>query len=446
MEKVMRNRAFQCLAYALCVLAGHTHAQPRTTLLHRAEQNLTRVIVHDIFSPPVASRIYLYANAAAYETLLLGHKGYKSLYGQANGFPKIEASSDKGWAASGDINYKLAALYAFFRTGGRLVFSEPMLKDSAESILASCGERDEIVYQNSLRLGEMVSDSILAWSARDNYGATRKKRRYTYSKEKGKWTPTPPGYIDAVEPYWSQIRPVSLDSAGQFKPVPPPAFNTEPASVFMKELKEVYDKTRILSKEEVLIASFWDCNPFYLNTQGHLNFATKKLSPGGHWISIAGQAMESAGKNWIESCSTYLLTSIALFDGFISCWDEKYRSQFIRPETVINAYVDEKWRPLLQTPPFPEYTSGHSVISTAAAEVLEAELGRDFGFDDHTETPYGLPVRHFASFAAAAEEAAISRLYGGIHYRSAIVNGQKQGRGVGLQVIQKIRLKEAIGK
>lgn len=442
MEKVIWNRAFKCFAYALCMLAGVAHAQPGTALLHRAEQNLTRVIVHDIFSPPVASRIYLYANAAVYETLVLGNDGYKSLYGQANGFPRIEAAGGK----SADINYNLAALYAFFRTGGRLVFSEPMLKDSAESILGSCGEHDEAVYQNSLRLGEMVSDSILAWSARDNYAATRKKRRYAYSKEKGKWTPTPPGYIDAVEPYWSQIRPVSLDSAAQFKPVPPPPFHTDPASAFMKEVKEVYDSTRDLGKEKILIASFWDCNPFYLNTQGHLNFATKKLSPGGHWISIAGQTTESAGKSWIESSAVYLRTSIALFDGFISCWDEKYRSQFIRPETVINAYMDEQWRPLLQTPPFPEYTSGHSVISTAAAAVLEAELGTGFAFDDHTETPYGLPVRHFASFAAAAEEAAISRLYGGIHYRAAIVNGQKQGRGIGLQVIQKIRLKESIGK
>lgn len=443
MEKVIRNRSVKYLSCALFMLAcgDVACAQPATALLHRAEQNLTRVIVHDIFSPPVASRIYLYANAAAYETLIHGQEGYKSLYGQANQFPRIEAQNQKG-----NINYQLAALYAFFRTGGRLVFSESMLKDSSENILASVGERDEGVYQNSLRLGEMVSDSILAWSARDNYAATRKKRRYAYSKEKGKWTPTPPGYIDAVEPYWSQIRPVSLDSAAQFKPVPPPVFDTGPESTFMKEVKEVYDRTRNLGKEEILIASFWDCNPFYLNTQGHLNFATKKLSPGGHWISIAGQATESIGKGWIESSAVYLLTSIALFDGFISCWDEKYRSQLIRPETVINAYIDEKWRPLLQTPPFPEYTSGHSVISTAAAEVLETELGAGFVFDDYTETPYGLPVRRFPSFAAAAEEAAYSRLYGGIHYRSAIVNGQKQGRGVGLQVIQKIRLKKQIGK
>lgn len=441
MAQVIRHNYLRRLTFALCLLAGTVRAQPGTTLLHRAEENLTRVIVHDIFSPPVASRIYLYANAAAYETLVLGDSRYQSLHGQINFFPKIENQGD-----GSIINYELAALFAFLRTGGKLVFSEAMLKDSSNHILASIGEKDEEVYQNSLKVGEMVSDSILSWSMRDNYAATRKKRRYTYSKEKGKWTPTPPGYIDAVEPYWSEIRPVALDSAAQFKPVPPPAFSTVRESAFMREMMEVYQKGKALSKEEILIASFWDCNPFYLNTQGHLNFATKKLSPGGHWISIAGQATESAGKSWIETSAVYLLTSIALFDGFISCWDEKYRSQMIRPETVINAYVDEKWRPFLQTPPFPEYTSGHSVISTAAAVVLEKLLGDGFAFDDRTEMPYGLPMRHFESFAAAAEEAAISRLYGGIHYRAAIVNGQTQGRNIGNQVIQKIRLKGHMGK
>lgn len=441
MEKIVGHLLGRLLACMLCLAAANACAQPATALLHRAEQNLTRVIVHDIFSPPVASRIYLYTNAAAYEVLAMGDKRYRSLYGQANLYPRID-KPDHG----GNINYELAALYAFLRTGEKLVFSESMLKDSSAHLLHGVGEQNEVVYQHSLQLGEMVSDSILAWSQRDNYALTRKKRRYAYSKEKGKWTPTPPGYIDAVEPYWSQIRPVALDSAAQFKPVAPPAFNAEKESAFMKEVMEVYRKGKELSREEIAIASFWDCNPFYLNTQGHLNFATKKLSPGGHWISIAGQATEIAKKNWIETSSVYLLTSIALFDGFISCWDEKYRSQMIRPETVINAYVDEKWRPFLQTPPFPEYTSGHSVISTAAALVLENELGKGFAFDDNTETPYGLPIRRFTSFSAAAEEAAISRLYGGIHYRSAIVNGQKQGMAIGTQVIHKIRLKEVIGK
>ncbi|SKC15036.1 vanadium-dependent haloperoxidase [Dyadobacter psychrophilus] len=409
---------------------------PSPKLLHRAEKNLTRAIVHDIFSPPVASRIYLYANVAAYETLVMGDKNYQTLHGQIAHFPDIA-----GLKKDEKINYELAAVYAFLKTGGKLVFSEHLLTDSVNVILNDFREKDTLVYNNSIKLGQAVSDSILTWSAKDNYALTRAKRRYTYSKQKGKWTPTPPGFIDAVEPYWSQIRPVSLDSAGQFKPVAPHAYNTDTASLFMREVREVYNVTGKLSKEQILIASFWDCNPFYLNTQGHLNFATKKLSPGGHWISIAGQAAESKGKNWQETAAAYVLTSMALFDGFISCWDEKYRSQFIRPETVINAYMDEKWRPLLQTPPFPEYTSGHSVISTAAAVVLTAILGDNFVFDDNTETPYGLPVRRFKSFRDASDEAAISRLYGGIHFRSAIVNGQVQGERIGQHLLSRIKVK-----
>ena len=422
-------------SFILILFLSNCYAQPSTKLLHRAEKNLTRTIVHDIFSPPVASRIYLYANAAAYETLIKGEEKQNSLQGQVTNFPDMKAI-----VPTGKVNYSLAAVYAFFKTGGKLVFSENLLEDSVKVILNDFREKDPEIYTNSIQLGQTVSDSILKWASTDNYLLTRKKRRYSYSKQPGKWTPTPPGYIDAVEPYWSQIRPVSLDSAGQFKPVPPPAFSTDSSSAFMKDVKEVYRITQHMDKEKILVASFWDCNPFYLNTQGHLNFATKKLSPGGHWISIAGQASEKAKAGWATTISAYLMTSIALYDGFISCWDEKYRSQLIRPETVINAYINERWRPMLQTPPFPEYTSGHSVISTAAAEVLTSIFGSDFAYDDNTEVDYGLPVRHFNSFNQAASEAAISRLYGGIHYRSAIENGQKQGADVGNHVIRKIIL------
>jgi hypothetical protein len=433
---VMAKYSFCLWTLMVFFAVSNCFSQPSPALLHRAEKTLTKTIVHDIFSPPVASRIYLYANAAAYEALIPGNAVYRSLEGQIRNFPKMKlVVPDKR------INYELASVYAFLKTGGSMVFSEHLLKDSVTAILRDFKETDQDVYTNSIEFGKMVSDSILKWALGDNYVLTRKKRRYSYSKEIGKWKPTPPGYIDAVEPYWSQIRPVALDSAAEFKPVPPPAFSVDSTSLFMKDVKEVYNVTRNMSKEQILIASFWDCNPFYLNTQGHLNFATKKLSPGGHWMSIAGQAAEISGADWPTTVSAYFLTSVALFDGFISCWDEKYRSQLIRPETVINAYINERWRPLLQTPPFPEYTSGHSVISTAAAEVLTSIFGAKFQFDDKTEVDYGLPVRHFSSFRAAADEAAISRLYGGIHYSTAIVNGQIQGRNIADKVLKRFSLK-----
>ena len=167
------------------------------------------------------------------------------------------------------------------------------------------------------------------------------------------------------------------------------------------------------------------------------------MSPGGHWMGIARLASHKANADITRSAEVYAYTAIALADGFLSVWAEKYRSNVIRPETMINKYLDESWQPLLQTPPFPEYTSGHSGISTAAAVVLTKLYGDNFAFADSTETEYGLPVRSFPSFEAAAAEAAISRLYGGIHYRRAIEQGQVQGRSVGQNVLAKVVTRSA---
>ena len=169
-------------------------------------------------------------------------------------------------------------------------------------------------------------------------------------------------------------------------------------------------------------------------------YASKKITPGGHWIGIVKIASQVDEADLAKSAQAYALTSIALADGFISCWDEKYRSNLIRPETVINKYIDEDWLPTLQTPPFPEYTSGHSVISSAAAIALTSIFGDDFKFDDDSEVQYGLPVRSFSSFINASEEAALSRLYGGIHYRPAIDNGVTQGRALGYYIVEKLKM------
>jgi hypothetical protein len=420
----------------------HPYAQQKTwneeaTPLHRAEKALTDVMVHDVFSPNVASRIYVYANIAAYEVLVKQQPGYRSLYGQLKSFPQIPSCTVK-------ISPSLSAVYAFLLVGKKLVFSEPVLEDSINHLLAWYRAKDTgtKTYNASLAYGRLVADSIIKWLNADQYKETRRMRRYNFLKQDGKWIPTPPGYMVAVEPYWNKIRTMTLDSASQFRPELPTVFSREKNSQFYQEAYAVYDAGVKMTEAQRNIANFWDCNPFFLNTQGHLNFAGKKISPSGHWISIVGIVSQKAGKNLMESAAAYTLTSIALFDGFISCWDEKYRSNLIRPETYINANIDESWRPLLQTPPFPEYTSGHSVISTAAAVVLTTILGPNFCFDDSSEEGYGLPTRHFESFIAAADEAAISRLYGGIHYRPAIKNGQEQGKKIGEWVLGRIYLRK----
>ena len=203
----------------------------------------------------------------------------------------------------------------------------------------------------------------------------------------------------------------------------------------------MYETGKNLTDEQAEIASFWDCNPYVMHTKGHLMFATKKITPGGHWMGITTVACRTSTADMIISAEAYALVTIALVDGFISSWDEKFRSNLIRPETLINKYIDEDWVPLLQTPPFPEYPSAHSVISRAAAIALTDLFGEHFYFEDTVELEYGLPARSFDSFIEASDEAAISRLYGGIHYMPACQLGVKQGRKLRMYLIGKISTK-----
>jgi hypothetical protein len=213
-------------------------------------------------------------------------------------------------------------------------------------------------------------------------------------------------------------------------------------SQFYKEAMEVYNLGKTLSPEQRDIALFWDCNPFMMNVKGHVMFATKKISPGGHWMNITNVACKKAKANFLTSVEAYTRVSLSLVDGFISCWDEKYRSRCVRPETYINQYIDEDWVPLLQTPPFPEYTSGHSVISTASAVALTRLFGDNFAFTDSTEIEFGMPARSFNSFMDASNEAAVSRLYGGIHYRPACDQGVVEGKAVGDFIAQRIKTRK----
>ena len=156
-------------------------------------------------------------------------------------------------------------------------------------------------------------------------------------------------------------------------------------------------------------------------------------------MNISCIATKKAHLNFDKSVLVTSLNAFAMVDAFISCWDEKFRSNRIRPETYINRYINLKWTPLLQTPPFPEYTSGHAVLSNVAAEILTYLLGDNFSFTDDSETPFGIAPRHFTSFRQAASEASISRLYGGIHFRDAIENGNQQGKKIADFIIIKLK-------
>ncbi|GHE54387.1 vanadium-dependent haloperoxidase [Roseivirga thermotolerans] len=426
------------LACSLAVLAcdnGVKEVNIESDVYHQTMDKLSEIIVHDIFSPPVASRIYAYPSIAMYEVLAQNNPSYNPLAGQLTELTPIPRPTE-------EISYELAALEAFIKIGTALIFSEADMDAYREELYKELKKGvNKQYFEASLAYGGQVAKHILEWADGDMYKQTRTYPKFTVTNDPTRWQPTPPGYFEAIEPHWTKIRPFAIDSSTQFVPERPTAFNMEKNSPFYKEVMEVYEVGKNLSQEQKEIASFWDCNPYVMNVTGHVMAATKKITPGGHWIGIVKIACKKAETDPMKTAEAYALTSIALADGFISCWDEKFRSNLIRPETVINKYIDEEWVPLLQTPPFPEYTSGHSVISNAAATALTSIFGDNFSFRDDTEVKYGLTVREFDSFFDASEEAAISRLYGGIHYMPAIENGVTQGRKLGDYVVDKLKLR-----
>jgi len=416
-----------------CLLSCTSHHDYKADVqnpdrLHRSVKKITDIIVHDIFSPPVASRIYAYTSVAAYEAARHQDSTLVSLAGQLHGLePLPEPEAGKTYC------YPLASVQAVLLTGRALIFSGDKLDEFYKAILEEYHQSGlpEDVYQRRLDYGSKVSEHIMKWASKDNYKQTRSFPKYSIQDSESTWKPTPPAYMDAVEPHWNKIRTFVIDSASQFKGEPPPAFSTDKNSPFYKLALEVYETGKNLTDEQRNIARFWDCNPFVMNVKGHVMFATKKISPGGHWMNITRLACVKEHADFAHSAEAYVRVALALVDGFIACWDEKYRHLLIRPETYINQYIEEAWVPLLQTPPFPEYVSGHSVISSAAAGALTHVFGDNFAFTDSTETEFGLTARSFTSFRQASLEAALSRLYGGIHYRPANEKGVTMGTAIG---------------
>jgi hypothetical protein len=402
--------------------------------IHQLSQALTEVIVYDVFTPPVSSRIYAYTHLALYEALRLEKKA-PSMAEKINGLDKIpQPKTDVA------LNYPLVAALAFLEISKKLVFADTMLQRLTAPIFAQIEAQEMLpaVKNASISYGNQLAEAIAQRIQVDNYKQTRGMGRYSPQRLPGTWEPTPPEYMDAVEPHWGETLPWTLDKSEQFKPADPTPYNTSLQSPFFKEMLVVYETSQKLSEDQKAIALFWDDNPFIVHNEGHLNYATKKISPGGHWMGIARLACEMTKADPLKTSKTYALTAIALADAFISCWDEKYQTHYIRPETAIQALKDPKWRPLIQTPPFPEYTSGHSVISGAASSVLSHIFGENFNYEDTVLEQYGMPVRKFNSFKSAAKEASMSRLYGGIHFMPALENGVKQGEAVGEWVWKKL--------
>ena len=250
---------------------------------NNAVDKVTEVIIHDIFSPPVASRIYAYSNMAAYEVLVQNNPEYKSLAGQIHELgetPKPDTDAA--------VNYDVAALVAQMEMAKSLIFSEDRITEMRDSLYTQWEEQNPTELEASKAYGLKVADHIKAWMDGDMYKQTRTMPKFSVNPDNpSRWQPTPPAYMDGIEPHWMKIRTLVIDSADQFKPIPPPEFSMEEGSEFHKQLMEVYDVRNAMTEEgdeseKMEIAKFWDCNPYVSTHKGHLMFATKKITPGGH--------------------------------------------------------------------------------------------------------------------------------------------------------------------
>jgi hypothetical protein len=403
-------------------------------------KKLNDVVLENNFPPMIATRNYTYANIAAYETMVAGNLQFTSLAGQIKHLPVMPKPE-----AGKEIDFSLAALFSFTKVGNAVTFPEGSMMGYYDELKEKAKEAGmtSAILKNTIAFSDTIVATILKWSKGDNYAQTRSAEKYTVRDEEGRWVPTPPMYAQAVEPKWSTIRTLVMDSSAQFMPPRPPSFDVKNKnSVYFKALQEVKNIGDSLTEEQKHIAEFWDDNPFKLNVSGHVMFATKKFSPAGHWMNIVGIAAKEAKADFATTVAAYTETSIALFDGFISCWDEKYRSNYVRPETAINKYLGEEWRPFIQTPPFPSYTSGHATTSAAAAEVMTHWFGDKLSFTDTSSLEFGIESRKINSFREAAKEAAMSRLYGGIHYRFDNDEGNTCGKKLGGLVVERLKLKK----
>lgn len=404
-------------------------------------KQLNEVVKFVGFSPIVASRNYAYANIAAYECIAAGYpKEYNSLAGQIHGLtamPKPDAAKQ--------IDFEFASLLAFCKVGEAVTFPEGSMKEYVDSVknFAKDQGMPSAMFDNSVAFADTVSKAILAWSKKDNYAQTRSASRYTVLDSPGRWVPTPPAYASALEPHWREIRTIVMDSASQFAPPPPIPFNmTDKNGPYYKQVMAVKNAVDSLNPEQTHIAEFWDDLGGKLNVVGHIQFVTKKFSPPGHWMNIVGIAAQKAKANFRKTVAAYTLTAICMFDAFIQCWDEKFRSNMIRPETAINKYIDQDWRPYLQTPPFPEYTCGHSTVSAASAEALTKMFGDNFNYTDSSELEFGIANRSFTSFRQAAQENNMARFYGGIHFHPSCIVSNDCGKKVGDFIVGKLKLEK----
>lgn len=415
-----------CAAFVLAAWAslGNAAERPEPQEILRDWYVLMNELVRHTatYSPPVASRSFAYLGVTAFEAAVGGSGRLTSLSGQLQGLenvPAREAGADYDETIVISAAMSDAIVYYFGNTGptGRRAIRTAQKKWRARVVE---GVPEDIVARSEA-FGKAMAASIRDWSL-DDGGAVITNMGFPETRDlpKGadKWVPTSAIRQQQLPllPDWGKNRTFAMPSGATCPTPGNPAFSVEPQSEFYKEAMEVYEAGKGLTPEQAAIARFWSDDPML------------SMTPPGHWVSIALQVAERADLSLDDNVDLLARIGVAMSDAFVGCWNAKFAYNLLRPVTYIRSVIDPKWEPILNTPPFPEYPSGHSTVSGAMDGVMTAFFGDNYAFEDKTGSPDGRNPRQYKSFRAAAEEAGISRLYGGIHFSSAIVDGLAQGR------------------
>jgi len=377
------------------------------------------------YSPPVASRSFGYLGVTAFEAAAGGSDKLVSLVGQLHGLdavPARDAGAVYDEAVVLNAAMSDAILYYFGNTGptGQRAIKAAQTRWRGRAVE---GVPAEVVVRSE-EFGREIARAVYDWSLTDGGAVVTNMgfpEEMDLPKGEGKWVPTGPIRQQQLPllPDWGNNRTFATPSGAACATPGNPPFSTEADSRFHQEALEVYEAVKAATPEQIAIARFWSDDPML------------SMTPPGHWVSIALQVAERANLSLEDTVDLLARVGVAMSDAFVGCWHEKYLHNLVRPVTYIKKHINAKWEPILNTPPFPEYPSGHSTVSGAMGAVLTAFFGENFPFEDKTGSPDGRNPRHYKSFNEAAEEAGISRLYGGIHFRAAIVDGLEQGRCIG---------------
>jgi hypothetical protein len=463
------------LALALSGCRSSTPTDPE--MLADWTKNLYGAVRAERLSPAVGSRLYAYTMIGMYAGLAAAEPDLPALDGRLNGIPVLpRGKKDERYdPALTMIATERTLIDTLFRDGLPTTRSSlQRATDSMRTMRISAASLRNAEINRSDDLGKQTALAIIAWAHKDGFDSTR-GRKYVIPVGRGLWVndsvtttystqsisgisqlvvpgnPTNVGQggsasdrglildrqkqagptqlaaanmAGVTEPYWGTLRPFALTHWDECPAAVPPPYDEKPGTLLYEEAKHVYDVSKTLTPEQRAIALYWADNGGETGT------------PAGHWLSIASQMISERHLSAEQAAWMFAATGASLADAFIAAWGYKFKLNVVRPRTFIRATMDKKWEPAIPTPPFPEFLSGHSTVSAAAAATLTGVLGAT-QFVDSTSMQIGHDPRTFDSFRAAADEAGLSRIYGGIHYQTANLAGQELGRCIAGKVLSR---------